>query len=358
MPLPDSDHSHGGEYKFFLQTSRDCLLREMLGSTRNGDSRSTWKVRLMYYIMDRATVKVMSHSCKMSDTSDQGISLSPRLTFPIEFSPMNLECFPIDSQASSLKCMDEAPVYRGFLNLFAFKKYVKEVFSEHAANSRRFDACLNVMAARIAIVFASLKSQNRGFSRKIYESPSSNVEVIWQLFVHSGIKSLLDLLAKENCQTNEYSCMNVPSSTAEVTSKKASARSRNAPVAPEKKTPHSMRSRRTANWARPNHYDDGHSSDLVSKNATLDLKKVGRRIFVFIIGGATRSWLRASHKLTTKLGSEVVLGCTSLDDPPQYTTKLKTLSEAVTEVPHDHYVWKIEQGWFCFSIITTNWQQV
>lgn len=69
----------------------------------------------------------------------------------------------------------------------------------------------------------------------------------------------MDLLAKENCQKNEYSCMNVPSSTVEVTSKKASARSRNAPVAPEKKTPHSMRSRRTANWARPNHYDDGHS---------------------------------------------------------------------------------------------------
>ena len=60
---------------------------------------------------------------------------------------------------------------------------------------------------------------------------------------------------------------------------------------------------------------------------------MGQRIFVFIIGGATRSELRVCHKLTTKLRREVVLGSSSFDDPPQYITKLKRLSE--NEVPID-----------------------
>ncbi|CAF2117144.1 unnamed protein product, partial [Brassica rapa] len=69
------------------------------------------------------------------------------------------------------------------------------------------------------------------------------------------------------------------------------------------------------------------NSDSVLKSASLDLKKLGQRIFVFIIGGATRSELRVCHKLTSSLRREVVLGSTSFDDPPQYITKLKLLSE-------------------------------
>ncbi|CAN0921437.1 SNARE-interacting protein KEULE [Linum grandiflorum] len=68
-------------------------------------------------------------------------------------------------------------------------------------------------------------------------------------------------------------------------------------------------------------------SDSVLKNAVLDPKKMGQRIFVFIIGGATRSELRVCHKLTAKLRREVVLGCTSLDDPQIYLEKLKLLTE-------------------------------
>ncbi|CAH8391599.1 unnamed protein product [Eruca vesicaria subsp. sativa] len=53
---------------------------------------------------------------------------------------------------------------------------------------------------------------------------------------------------------------------------------------------------------------------------------MGQRIFVFIVGGATRSELKVCHKLTTKLKREVILGSTSLDDPLQFITKLKLLT--------------------------------
>lgn len=82
------------------------LLHEMLGSTKTGDSKA-WKVRsqiiyflffsefLWFYkfqvvywlswpqvlIMDKVTVKVMSHSCKMADITDQGISCKHIIIF-------------------------------------------------------------------------------------------------------------------------------------------------------------------------------------------------------------------------------------------------------------------------------------
>ncbi|XP_002511719.2 protein transport Sec1a isoform X1 [Ricinus communis] len=663
MSLSDSESSsHGGEYKFFRQTSRDRLLLEMLGSTRTGESKSTWKV----LIMDKVTVKVMSHSCKMSDITDQGISLVEDLfrrreplpsmdaiyfvqpskenvvmflsdmsgreplykkAFVFFSSPvpkelvnhikcdtsvlprigalreMNLEYFPIDSQAFTTD-------HDGAL---------EELYGENAENSRRFDACLNVMATRIATVFASLKElpcvryraaktlddasttatfrdtiptklataiwncmsnyksipnfpQNEtcellildrsidqiapvihewtydamchdlldmdgnkyalevpskkggeperkevllddndpvwlelrhahiaDASERLYDKmtnlkknkaaqmqqnardgaeistrdlqkvvqalPKYNeqieklslhveiagkinsiitklglrelgqleqdlvfgdaggVEVInflrtkqdaspenklrlliiyacvypekfegdkatklmqlaklsetdmkavknmrllvgssvtkkasgsfslkfnnqktktaarkdrtgeeetWQLFrFYPMLEELIENVNKGELPKNEYSCMNEPSSAVEPEeTKKGSGRTSNAPVAPERKAPaHSMRSRRTATWARPHLSDDGYSSDSVLKNASTDLKKMGQRIFIYIIGGATRSELRVCHKLTTKLRREVVLGCTSLDDAPRYVTKLKMLSE-------------------------------
>ncbi|KAG1347618.1 hypothetical protein COCNU_06G014470 [Cocos nucifera] len=62
------------------------------------------------------------------------------------------------------------------------------------------------------------------------------------------------------------------------------------------------------------------TSDSVPRHASGDFKKMGPRIFIFIIGGATRSELRAVHKLTSKLKREVILGSSSLDDPPQFIT--------------------------------------
>ncbi|KAG7017156.1 SNARE-interacting protein KEULE, partial [Cucurbita argyrosperma subsp. argyrosperma] len=67
-------------------------------------------------------------------------------------------------------------------------------------------------------------------------------------------------------------------------------------------------------------------SDSILRHTSSDFKKMGQRIFVFIVGGATRSELRVCHKLTAKLKREVVLGSTSIDDPPQFITKLKMLT--------------------------------
>ncbi|KAM7494137.1 hypothetical protein LguiB_028746 [Lonicera macranthoides] len=148
-------------------------------------------------------------------------------------------------------------------------------------------------------------------------------EGTWQLSrFYPMIEELIEKLSKGELPKNEYSCMNDPSASFHGTS--------HAPPLPTSHThaspAHSMRSRRTATWAKPRNSDDGYSSDSILRHASSDFKKMGQRIFVFIVGGATRSELRVCHKLTTKLKREIVLGSSSLDDPPQFITKLKLLS--------------------------------
>ncbi|XP_057980193.1 SNARE-interacting protein KEULE-like isoform X2 [Malania oleifera] len=147
-------------------------------------------------------------------------------------------------------------------------------------------------------------------------------EETWQLSrFYPMIEELIEKLNKGELPKNEYLCMNEPTPTPHVAPQSSSSRSS------QGSAPHSMRSRRTATWARHGNSDDGCSSDSILKTAANDYKKMGQRIFVFIIGGATRSELRVCHKLTTKLRREIVLGSSSFDDPPQYVTKLKLLSE-------------------------------
>ncbi|CAN1333124.1 SNARE-interacting protein KEULE [Linum perenne] len=144
-------------------------------------------------------------------------------------------------------------------------------------------------------------------------------ETGWQLSrFYPMVEELVIKLNKGELSKDEYPCLNDPSVTFDGTSP--------ASIMNTSSAPHSMRSRRTPTWAKPRHSDDGYSSDSVLRHASSDFKKMGRRIFVFIVGGATRSELRACHKLTTKLQREVVLGSTSLDDPPQFITKLKLLT--------------------------------
>jgi syntaxin-binding protein 1 len=64
--------------------------------------------------------------------------------------------------------------------------------------------------------------------------------------------------------------------------------------------------------------DDGYSSNSVLKAAVSDPKINGKRIFIFIVGGMTRSELRVAHKLTPQLKREVVLGSTNIDNPKQF----------------------------------------
>ncbi|ONK71704.1 uncharacterized protein A4U43_C04F11500 [Asparagus officinalis] len=132
------------------------------------------------------------------------------------------------------------------------------------------------------------------------------------------IEELIEKLTKGELPKNEYQCMNEPSPTYH-----GSASVQSSPV----HSAHSMRSKRTATWARPRNSDDGYASDSVLRHASSDFRKMGQRIFIFIIGGATRSELRAVHKLTSKLKREIILGSTSLDDPPQFITKVKLLND-------------------------------
>ncbi|KAH6812581.1 Sec1/munc18-like proteins superfamily [Perilla frutescens var. frutescens] len=131
------------------------------------------------------------------------------------------------------------------------------------------------------------------------------------------IEELIEKLSKGELPKDEYHCMNNP------TTPLSNGASQVAST-----VPHSMRSRRTATWAKSRFSDDASSKhDSVLTTAPGDLKKTGQRLFVFIIGGATRSELRVCHKLTAKLRREVILGATSIDDPAQYIEKLKLLSE-------------------------------
>ncbi|KAK4422775.1 SNARE-interacting protein KEULE [Sesamum alatum] len=193
MSMSDSDtSSQGSEYKNFRQITRDRLLHEMLRSAKTGDSKSSWKV----LIMDKVTVKIMSYACKMADITEEGVSLvedihkrrqplptmdaiyfiqptkeniviflsdmsgrSPlyRKAFVFFSSPvtrelvshikrdgsvlsrigalreMNLEYFAIDSQ--------------GFVT--DNERALEELFGDEES-SRKGDACLNMMATRIA----------------------------------------------------------------------------------------------------------------------------------------------------------------------------------------------------------------
>nr|KYP56441.1 SNARE-interacting protein KEULE [Cajanus cajan] len=150
------------------------------------------------------------------------------------------------------------------------------------------------------------------------------------IFPHCGtlvyndlIGELIEKVSKNELSKQDYPCLNDPSPTVHGTPYAGSPYSGSVTHNPPA---HSMRSRRTPTWARPRGSDDGYSSDSVLKHASSDFKKMGQRIFIFIVGGATRSELRICHKLTGKLKREVILGSSSIDDPAQFITKLKMLA--------------------------------
>lgn len=116
---------------------------------------------------------------------------------------------------------------------------------------------------------------------------------------------MIEKLSKNELPVNEYPCMNDPSPTFHGASHSVSARVLDTPCA------HSMRSRRSS-WSRVRLSDDGYTryeclscvwvtiqrdvsflifvySDSVLRRTASEYKKMGKRIFVFIVGGATRS---------------------------------------------------------------------
>ncbi|CAL0331686.1 unnamed protein product [Lupinus luteus] len=147
-------------------------------------------------------------------------------------------------------------------------------------------------------------------------------EETWQLFrFYPIIEELIEKLAKNELSKEDYPCLNDPSPSFY-----------NAPSTPflghvnQNSPAQSIRSRLRPTWARPRGVEDGNQSDSPLRRVSSDLSKMGRRIVVFIVGGATRSELRVCHKLTGKLKREIILGSSSLDDPAQFIKKLKTLT--------------------------------
>ncbi|KAK4743879.1 hypothetical protein SAY87_010191 [Trapa incisa] len=165
----------------------------------------------------------------------------------------------------------------------------------------------------------SLKFDMHKKKRAARKERTGEEETTWQLSrFYPMIEDLIEKLCKGDLPKDDYPCMNDPSpsfhGSSQITSNNQGA------------SAYSMRQRRTPTWARPRNSEDGYSSDSVLRHASSDFRKMGQRVFVFIVGGATRSELRVCHKLTTKLKREIVLGSSSLDDPPQFITKLKLLT--------------------------------
>ncbi|KAI7732338.1 hypothetical protein M8C21_000348 [Ambrosia artemisiifolia] len=143
---------------------------------------------------------------------------------------------------------------------------------------------------------------------------------------HPMIEELIEKLSKNELPMSEYPCMNDPSPTFNGASHSGSARVHDTPG-------RSMRSR-PSTWARPRSSDD---SDPAQSRTTREFKKMGKRIFVFIVGGASRSELRVCHQLTTKLRREIILGSSSLDDPAQFVEKVKSLTSKDKEIWLDDF---------------------
>ncbi|KAL8263511.1 hypothetical protein R6Q59_021641 [Mikania micrantha] len=147
-------------------------------------------------------------------------------------------------------------------------------------------------------------------------------EETWQLSrFYPMLEELLEKVGKHELEKDEFQCMNGPTSQSASTSSTHDMSARSGPA----NHPNSRRSRRTATWAKQHSSVDGHSSNPDVINTSTHFKNMGQRLFVFIIGGATRSELRVCHKLTAKLKREVILGSTSIDDPTQYISKIKLL---------------------------------
>jgi syntaxin-binding protein 1 len=152
----------------------------------------------------------------------------------------------------------------------------------------------------------------------------------WQLSrFYPLLQDLVEEIDKGSLSREEYPYLKDPAGSSHQSSSSLSARP---PVNPTSKP---VQSRRTvgkgggSTWASKGRAssEDGYSSDSVLRHAASDPKINGKRIFVFIIGGMTRSELRVAHKLTPQLRREVVVGSTNIGDPHQFIRKIKNLSK-------------------------------
>lgn len=173
----------------------------------------------------------------------------------------------------------------------------------------------------------SLKFGTRKNKRGLRKEKNQDEEVYDLARFCPMIQEVLEDLAKGELSKEEYPYVKEPSVAVLHSMAGDSVSVRSTPA--NSRPAQSMRTSKptSSTWAtRARPSDDGQSSDSALKHAYSDPKITGKRIFVFVVGGATRSELRAVHKLTAQFRREVVLGTTSLDEPHEFLTKLKVLS--------------------------------
>mmetsp|Transcript_23762 Transcript_23762/g.45277 ORF Transcript_23762/g.45277 Transcript_23762/m.45277 type:complete len:649 (-) Transcript_23762:238-2184(-) len=90
----------------------------------------------------------------------------------------------------------------------------------------------------------------------------------------------------------------------------------------------SVRSARTArsSWAKGGGASKTAAGDDCAAISTGDLALHQKRLVLFVIGGITRSEIRAAHEVSKATGREVIIGSTSLDTPAQFLANLQNLS--------------------------------
>lgn len=51
----------------------------------------------------------------------------------------------------------------------------------------------------------------------------------------------------------------------------------------------------------------------------------GKRLVAFVVGGMTRSEMRVAHRLSVKLGRDILIGSTSCDTPATFLKSLQVI---------------------------------
>lgn len=92
----------------------------------------------------------------------------------------------------------------------------------------------------------------------------------------------------------------------------------------------------TISWARkdPSGSTGAPSTGISSMLQGLGLggsSQGGRRLLVFVIGGVTRSEMRAVHEVAKQKGRDVLLGSTAVLKPAGFLSQLRSMGTAVAE---------------------------
>ncbi|KAL2632868.1 hypothetical protein R1flu_004347 [Riccia fluitans] len=168
----------------------------------------------------------------------------------------------------------------------------------------------------------SLKFGSRKNKRSLRKERAEE-EGAWKLSrFYPVLQDLVEDLVKGELSKEEYPYVKEPANGFPT----SQGSNPNSPASAGKPQVFSRRTNRPAGttWASKGRSMDEGSNDSRSSNHSR--KPMGKRIFVFVIGGITRSELRIAHKLTAQLRREVVIGCSSVDSPQQFIRKMKGLS--------------------------------